>query len=88
MYKPFWPCGKGTTLLNGFLLTTYKSWDDPPSSQRFSLPQAELKRVLGEGGVHGLEEAGDHVEGSWEDNIFCFGRGGEAVGSQKKSNLG
>lgn len=56
--------------------STCKSWDDI----RFSLPEAELKRVLGEGGVHGLEEAGDHVEGSWEDNIFCLG-----VVSQKKT---
>ena len=27
-------------------------------SMWFSLPEAELKRVLGEGGVHGLEEVG------------------------------
>lgn len=46
------------------------------------MPEAELKRVLGEGGVHGLEEAGDHVEGSWEDNIFCLG-----VVSQKKQHI-
>ena len=30
MYKPFMSLGRGTTLL-----TTYKSWDDPPSGETY-----------------------------------------------------
>ena len=57
------------------------SWEVHISRSRGSaLPEAELKRVLGEGGVHGLEEVGKrgqedkrlvkvNVEGSWEDDI-------------------
>ena len=51
---------------------------------RCSLPEAELKRVLGEGGVHGLEEVGDHVEGSWEDKHLLFG---VVVSPKKKQHI-